>query len=251
MEKISIICLIYQSKLYAERVFNNLQKYTPELETGEAEFYFVANDPTVEVGEFFEYSSYPFYIHNNPRLSEDELFERGYAFPEYMSRVYMGYNFGIRVSRNPIVMLISSDNCFSPGWLPNLKKRLTLQTIVSPKIIQPSWFINPINQTQCEIKPFGTGWESYDEQAFLSHAEQVSSDSSSIGNAFMPLMCYKSNIEKVGYYPEGNLHNGSYQSMLRTGDTEFYLRLADIGVNHIQSDDSIVYHFNEGEKYLK
>ena len=163
----------------------------------------------------------------------------------------MGYNYGIKVSRNPIVALISSDNCFSPGWLQNLKKRLTMQTVVSPKIIQPSWFTNPINGTECEIKPFGTGWESYNEKAFLEQVKSESSDSISIGNAFMPLMCYRDNIEKIGYYPEGNLHNGSYQTVLRTGDTEFYLRLANIGVNHIQSNDSVVYHFNEGEKYLK
>jgi len=251
MEKISIICLIYQSKQYAECVFNNIQKYTPELETGEAEFYFIANDPTVELRVFLERNSYPFYINNNPSLTEYELFEHGFAYPEYMSRVYKGYNYGIEISGNPIVMTISSDNCFSPDWLKNLKKRLTLQNIVSPKIIQPSWFRNPINGTECEIMPFGNGWESYYEEGFIGRVKIESSDSVSVGNALMPFMCYKSNIEKVGYYPEGNLHNGNYQTMLRTGDTELFLKLAYIGVRHIQSNDSIVYHFNEGEKYLK
>ena len=251
MEKISVICLIYQSPQYAECVFDNLQKYTPELETGEAEFYFVANDPTYEVATFFERNSYPFYINNNPHLTEAELFNLGFAFPEYMSRVYRGYNYGIKVSRNPIVMLISSDNCFSPDWLQNLKKRLTIDNVVSPKMIQPSWFRNPINGSECDIMPFGNGWESFNEKRFLERVKFISNDNNSVGNAFMPLMCYKKNIEIIGYYPEGNLHNGNYQTILRTGDTEFYLRLANIGVEHIQSDDSIIYHFNEGEKYLK
>lgn len=251
MEKISIISLIYQSQQYADYVFNNLQKYTPELEIGEAEFYFVANDSSYELATFLERSSYPFYLNNNPHLSDLDLFNRGFAFPEYMSRVYRGYNYGIKVAKNPIVLLISSDNCFSPKWVQNLKKRLTIETIVSPKIIQPSWFRNPINGTECEIMPFGNGWESFNEDGFLERVHDESSDDVSIGNAFMPFMCYKSNIEKIGYFPEGNLHNGSYLNIWRTGDTEFYLRLANIGVNHIQSNDSIVYHFNEGEKYMK
>jgi hypothetical protein len=252
MEKISIICLIYQSCEYAEFFYSNLKKHTPELLSGEAEFCFIANDATPEVLHFLQQKAYLHRANNNPKYTEAELFAKGFAFPEYMSRVYMGYNFGMRMAQNPILMLVSSDNCFSPGWLQNLRKRLTLNNVVSPRLIQPKIpFPNPINHSECEVYDFGRGIDTFDEEAFLEKVREISVDNESIGNAFMPLMIYKSNAEKVGYYPEGNLHNGSYEWINRTGDTEFYLRLAEKGIKHITSDDSVVYHFNEGEKYLK
>jgi GT2 family glycosyltransferase len=227
-------------------------KHTPEIQTGEAEFYFVANDATDELLAFLKERGYPHLINNNPHYTDEERFTQGYAVPEYCGRVYMGYNYGIKMSGNPIVVWINSDNCFSPKWLPNLKKRLTIQTIVSPRLIQSDViFPNPINGSQCEVMNFGTGLNQYDEEGFLSKVKEISTDTESIGNAFFPAMVYKSNVEAIGYFPEGNLHNGSYDGVHRTGDTDFYLKLAEKGIKHITANDSIVYHFNEGEKYLK
>ena len=252
MEKISIICLIYQSPEYAAFFYNNLLKYTPEIISKEAEFFFVANDATDEVKSYLSYMGFPHLINNNPHYTKEEMEATGYGFPEYMARVYMGYNFGIRYADSPIVMLVSSDNCFSPGWLQNLRKRLTLNNIVSPRLIQPDIpFPNPINHTECEVFDFGKGIDDFNENEFIRKVQEISSDSESIGNAFMPLMIYKSNVETVGYYPEGNLHNGGFDWLNKTGDTEFYLRLANKGIRHITANDSIIYHFNEGEKYLK
>jgi len=252
MEKISIIALIYQSPAYAEFLYNNLKKHTPELETGEAEFYFVANDATDEVLKFLKEKNYPHFIKENPHYTDEERFKQGFAYPEYCGRVYMGYNYGIKKANNPIVMWINSDNCFSPNWLANLKKRLTPELIVSPRLIQSDTiFPNPINHSQCEVYNFGTGLRQFNEERFLAKVKEISRDDTSIGNAFFPAMVYKSTVEEVGYFPEGNLHNGSYDQISITGDTAFYLKLAEKGITHITSNDSIVYHFNEGEKYLK
>jgi GT2 family glycosyltransferase len=252
MEKISIISLIYQSVEYAEFIYNNLKKHTPELGTGEAEFYFVANDATDEVLRFLKERNYPHFINNNPHYTDEERFKQGYAYPEYCGRVYRGYNYGIKMARNPIVVWINSDNCFSPNWLANLKKRLTPESIVSPRMIQSDTiFPNPINQSKCEVYNFGTGLRQFDEERFLTKVKEISYDTVSIGNAFFPAMIHKSTVEVIGYFPEGNLHNGSYDQISNTGDTDFYLRLAQKGITHITSNDSIVYHFNEGEKYLK
>jgi hypothetical protein len=251
MEKISIISLIYQSTEYAEFLYNNLMKYTPELHNGEAEFYFVANDATEEVLNFLKERNYPHFINNNKRYTEQELFNMGFAYPEYINRVYAGYNYGIRMSENPIIMLINSDNCFSPNWLDNLRKRLTYTTAVSSRIIQPCPFRNPINGSLCEIYPFGTTINTFDENAFLKKVEELRKDSVSIGNLFMPVMLYKYTIELAGYYPEGNLHGGRYDVIRKTGDTEFFHKLSLMGVEHINSNDSIVYHFNCGERLKK
>ena len=249
MEKISIISLIYQSVEYAEFVYNSLLKHTPEIQSGEAEFYFVANDATKEVLDFLVEKKYPHFVNNNPKQTEDELYRKGFAYPEYITRVYQGYNFGVKQSNNPIITLINSDMSFSSDWLINLKKRLTLEVAVSPKIIQPGHvFRNPINGSFCESYEFGRTISTFEEVAFLNKAEEIKNDSISIGNLFMPVMLYKNIIEKVGYYPEGNLNYGAYHRIRVTGDTEFFTKLNSNGVKHINSNDSIVYHFNEGEK---
>ena len=56
-------------------------------------------------------------VNVNRRYSDDELFALGYGAPEYMSRVYRGYNEGIRAAAGDYVVLINSDNYFSPDWL--------------------------------------------------------------------------------------------------------------------------------------
>ena len=252
MERVSIICLIYKSTDYAEFVYDNIRRYTPELDTWGAEFFFVANDATPEVLDFLKTKKYPHLINNNPTYTDEERYSRGFAIPEYMSKVYMGYNFGMRMAKSPILMLVSSDNCFSPHWLPNLRKRLTHHVVVSPKLIQPLYpFENPINLTPCLVGEFGTGIKTFDECGFLQEVSKVSVNSESIGVAFMPLMIYKDVARAAGYYPEGNLHGGDYNRVAVYGDQAFYKRLSKMGVKHITSNDSIVYHFNEGEKLSK
>jgi hypothetical protein len=251
-DKVSILSLIFQSTKYAEFVYNSVMKYTPEIQDSMAEFFFVANDATKEVLNFLKEKEYPHYIKNNTHYSDAERFEKGFAGPEYCGRVYMGYNYGIQQAKNPVVVWVNSDNCFSPDWLPNLKKRLALNTIVSPRIIQPlARFRNPINYTRCLVENFGTGPDTFNEVAFQSRVGHIKANTITEGNAFFPAMVYKENVEKVGYFPEGNLHNGRYEKIKYTGDTYFYRRLSQLGIKHITSNDSIVYHFDEGEKYLK
>lgn len=245
--------MIYQSTQYAEFVYNNVLKYTPEISAGEAEFYFVANDATDEVITFLKEKNYPHYINNNiPKYTEDELFHMGFAFPEYINRVYRGYNFGIKQSNNPIIVLINSDNAFTPNWLPNLKSKLNMNVVLSPRMIQPhAVFPNPKNNSRCEVYDFGKTLNTFNEQAFIKKSIELSKDSLSIGNPFMPLMIYKQNIELVGYYPEGNLHAGSFKTIKFTGDHEFFNKLESKGIRHINVNNSICYHFQEGEKYNK
>jgi dTDP-4-dehydrorhamnose reductase len=249
--KVSIVSLIYQSTDFAEFVYNSIMKYTPEIEQGEAEFFFVANDATDEVINFLKEKNYPHYVSNNPHYSESELFERGYARPEYISRVYMGYNYGIKMCKNPLVVLINSDMAFSPNWLSNLKAKLTENTVVSPVVMQPAWFLNPRNGIKGIKQSFGATIRSFNEKNFLKTVEKMSEDSVSEGVQFMPMLMYKEHAEKVGYYPEGNLHGGSYDKVRMPGDAFFYDKLQGIGVKHVRVNNSFVYHLNEGEKNLR
>ena len=252
MEKISIISLIYQSIEYAEFVYSSVMKYTPEIVSGEAEFYFVANDASDEVLNFLDTKNYPYYVNNNSVYTEEELFNMGHAYPEYINRVYRGYNFGIKVSNNPILVLINSDNYFSPNWLKNLKSKLNHNVVVGTKIVQPHHaFVSPKNGSRCEVYDCGLSINSFNENLFIEVVKELTHDSISVGNLFMPLMLYKEQVELVGYYPEGNIHNGAYNRIKITGDHAFINKLEANGIKHITSNNSIVYHFQEGEKNNK
>ena len=246
--KVSIVSLIYQSKHFAEFVYDSVIKHTPEITSGEAEFFFVANDATEEVIEFLKEKKYPHYVNNNTHYTELELFNKGYARPEYINRVYAGYNFAIKMCKHPIVVLINSDMAFSPNWLSNLTKRMSDDVVVSPVTFQPTWFINPRNGLRCPKFIFGATIKSYNEDAFLKKVTEMTEDSSSVGVIFMPVMFYKWQVELIGGYPEGNLHGGTFETVRMTGDTFFFDKLQEKGIRHIQSNDSFVYHLNEGEK---
>jgi GT2 family glycosyltransferase len=258
MEKITIISLIYQSVEFAKFQYENILKWTPELQTGEAEFYFIANDATDEVKKFLLDNKYPHYINDNIIISDEESYKLGYAFPEYIQRVYKGYNCGIKVSNNPIVLLINSDMYFSPNWLKNLKSKLSYKNVVTPKVIQPKDFRNPINNSHCINYNCGSNIHNYNEEKFLNKVNEISVDSTSIGNLFMPIMGYKSNFELIGYYPCGNIlqrKNGQdsqynpklYKDVLYFGDVFLIKKLNLVGIEHITVNNSIIYHLDRGE----
>ena len=66
----------------------------------------------------------------------------------------------------------------------------------------------------------------------------------------------KSTLDKINYYPEGNIKSGSnihsQQYALKgedciPGDQVFVKKLNEIGISHWTDFNSIVYHFQEGE----
>lgn len=244
---ISIICLIYKSTKFAKAVHDSLYKYTPKLLTGEAELLFVANDATDEVITFLKREKYNFVENDNEFLSDEDLFKLGYGVPEYISRVYKGYNCGIRKCSGDIVVLINSDNMFSPNWLENLLKNLDETKILDSQLVErkhPKYGIFPT-----AIRgEFGSNPDNFKENKFMSFVKKTKKDKLILGGAYMPCMVYKKNIEKVGYYPEGNIAGKSFNEIVKYGDERFYAKLDVIGVKHYTVCDSVVYHFKEGEK---
>src|ERR1035437_2120346 len=137
MVEITIVCLIYKSKRLAEALYESVVKYTPMLASGQAEFLFVANDPTDEVMEFLKSKDIPHCLNMNEHLSDEELFSMGIGAPEYMRRVYQGYNLGILKAKGQKVVLINSDNFFSRDWLENLLKYSDYQKVVCSTLVEP------------------------------------------------------------------------------------------------------------------
>jgi glycosyltransferase involved in cell wall biosynthesis len=246
MVTISIASLIYRSKKYADWLYNSVYEFTPLLKRGEAEFFFVANDPTEELLEHLRQKGYQHYVNVNPKRTEEELFRMGYGAPEYIHRVYRGFNKAIGTAAGDIVVLVNSDHYFSPDWLENLLKYLSSRTIVSSKIVErrhPDHGIFP----GAYHGEFGSHPDNFDKQGFLAFCERKKTTGLQLGGAYMPCAFYKRLAIQVGLYPEGNIAGTTFNDVVSYGDERFFSKLAEAGVSHVTAMDSIVYHLKEGE----
>jgi hypothetical protein len=246
--KISIVSLIYRSTKFADAVYNSLMKHTPHLSDGRAEFFFVANDPEPHLIEHLKKMNYNFFENYNQKKTSEELFNEGYGWPEYINRVYKGWNRAILESTGEIVVLVNSDNMFSPFWLENLQKNLQKDTFVCSQIVERNNHKLHPPFPGCLVGNFGDHPDNFKEEEFLNFANTNRQVGIKNSGAYMPCMFYKESAINVGLYPEGNIHNGiDFNTIKEYGDQNFVKKLNEIGINHITALDSISYHFKEGE----
>lgn len=237
---ISISSLIYRSTKYADAVVESLREFTPHLHDHRARFFFVANDAEQKVLDHLKAKNYPHVVQTNEVLTDEELKELGFTPPEYMRRVYQGYNRAIQES-DDIVVLVNSDHMFSPGWLDSLLDKASPKRIVCSKLVErshPRFGRFP----RAFEGNFGSSPDNFDREGFLKFCEKVSEKNTiEYGGAYMPCLFDKSQAVKVGMYPEGN--NGKDYA-----DKVFFQKMSFAGVEHITAMGSLVYHFKEGEK---
>lgn len=246
MLKVSIISLVYRSPLLADFVYQSVQKFTPMIKSGAAEFFFVANDPTIGLLNHLIECNYPHVVNWNKQYSDDEMFAYGYGVPEYISRVYRGYNEGVRKAKGDYVVLINSDNYFSKDWLENLLKYSDRTRVISSTLVErmhPLFNIFP----GAVHGEFGCSVKGFDEGAFLAFAEKIRKTGLKSGGAYMPTLFHKDVIIEAGLFPSGNIAGSNFKDVARYGDEAFFDILASLGVHHYTSLDSIVYHLKEGE----
>ena len=282
--EISIASLIYKSTRFADAVYESINEHTPQLRSQGAEFYFVANDATRNVIDHLKRKCYKHYVNVNPVLTPDRLRKNGFAPPEYIRRVYRGYNFGIRKARGEIVVLVNSDNFFSPNWLESLLKHLTRDRIVCSQLVErkhPKYAIFP----GAYHAEFGNHPDNFRKSDFVDYCQKTAIEGIRDGGAYMPCAFHKDLAMRVGLYPEGNVlvrnawHFSLYRSAqfpgegywsrklkrlkiimwrnlrsyfnrttsIMTGDAYFFDKLARLGVKHVTALDSLVYHLKEGE----
>lgn len=245
--KVSIISLIYQSPSLADWVYGSVHQFTPMIGRGEAEFFFVANDPAPALLQHLQQSAYPHVVNINERYTDDELFSLGYGAPEYMSRVYRGYNEGIRAAKGDYVLLINSDNYFSPDWVENLLKYSDRSRVISSTLVER-------NHPQFSVFPgaihgeFGGTSDSFDESGFLAFAARLKKTGLQQGGAYMPALFHRDILVEAGLYPSGNIAGVAFDEVVKYGDEALFERLASLGVSHFTALDSISYHLKEGER---
>lgn len=261
----SIYSLIFQSPTYAEWLYNHIQKNTKEIQEGTATFKFIANNATDEVLEFLERKKYPYIICHTPEITEEELNLKGHSGPVYLHSVYRGYNKAIEDCKTDLVCTIDSDMYHTPGWLTNLIKNVTPKRIVTGTVVEPkrqgNIFRNPKTGEQVLEGNFGYGLEDFDAEGFKKYALSVSTANTRKLISYHPVLFYKETALKVGGYPEGNIIYGKYpgaqflrvynEKRVEYADVAFTRFLTIKGIDCIQANDSIVYHFDCGERLNK
>ena len=122
---------------------------------------------------------------------------------------------------------------------------------------------------------FGNNYDDYNEKSFLEMAEQIKSERLLEKGLYMPMIIKKEHLEFINYYPEGNITVNNFRELQKCdkndmkqfkyiyateddvykkkigcipGDKVLTHNLAKIGVHHYTAMDSIVYHFQQGEK---
>ena len=232
--KISIACLIYKSIPYLKFVYTNIYEHTPMLRTGEAEFYFICNNATEEVKNYLKENNIPHYIFET---------EPQPAYPQNIGYIYGAWNFAVERAKGEVVVLVNSDMAFSKDWLENLLKRLDKGKAVSSLSVESGKI--PSLLTHTIVKNFGRTPETFQEEKFEQFAEILKEDTEQPHGVFMPMAIHKENFINAGGYPEGNriLLGGNI-----SGDWIFFNeRLARIGIRHVTSFDSVIYHIQIGE----
>lgn len=229
----SIASLIYRSPRYADAVWDSAHEFTPELHDGRARFFFVANDPTDALLAHLQARRYPHVVQRNEHLSDERLRELGFDPPEYIRRVYQGWNRAIIESDNRLV-LVNSDCMFSPGWFHALIEPLCEGRAVCSKLVERDHLKYSVFPGAFRGE-FGDHPDRFWKDDFLAFADQVRREGTEPGGAYMPCAMYRATAISAGLYPEGN-PKGKY------GDAVLFSKL-----DHVTALASVVYHFKEGE----
>ncbi len=240
--KFSIVCLIYKDIRWLQFVYDQVLKYT---DLSQSEFFFVANDATQEVKQYLKDNLIPHYIYEN---SEEQRKEH------YINNVYRAYNYGAKVAKGHFVVFINSDMAFSPDWLINLHNKYNGNNCVASRLVESGRLASGLHGIE---KNFGYDFDNYKEHDFLSYVQVCSEPKAVNSGLFMPLMIKRDHFWSVNGYPEGNIVEGSDidkpiiakpGDILIPGDVVLMSKLKNKGITHQTSFDSIVYHFQEGEK---
>jgi hypothetical protein len=241
MVHVSIACLIYKSTKWLQFVYDQVQKYT---DLTNNEFYFVANDANQHVLDYLKENNIPHYIHNNTDEQKKEW---------YINNVYRAWNTAGKMAKGKYVVFINSDMAFSEGWLDNLINKIDDNKIVTSRLVERG--VLRSGTYGIEIN-FGNVPSDYKEKEFINFSKQISENVLMNGGLYMPCLIKCEHLEKINYYPEGNIIPGSdifnpvYAKLGEfciPGDQVFIKRLNTINVEHYTAFDSIVYHFQEGE----
>ena len=263
--KVSYVCLIYKSVKWLQFVYSQFKKHT-SLKEGD-EFYFVANDACQEVLDYLKENEIPHYIHNNTPEQREEW---------YINNVYRAWNTAARKAKGQYIIFMNSDMAFSKDWHTNLIKYIDDTKCINSRLVErgPPHGLPTMKGGHGIEKNFGNTHHQYREYLFQQYAESIKEAKIVAKGLYMPMIIKKEHLERINYYPEGNITIENWEKMIQTNPEEFQTfkyeyrtatevyqegkpcvpgdkvlmkKLEMIGVYHYTSFESIVYHVQQGE----
>ena len=247
--KVTLVSLIYASVTWLEFQYSELLRLARDLPKGEVEILFIANDATPEVLSFLRDNAIPF-VEVSTKKSEDEWF---------INSVYRAYNLGVKLAQTDYVVLVNSDMAYSRGALSSLMKRSQPDLFVASRLVELG--VMPSGKYGIE-RDFGSKPNKFRKNDFEKYALKIADDNTQPGGLYMPLLVNRNQFLSLGGFPEGNIAKASLQKFLDgsdyeiaeqkqeliPGDAAFMMKASLTGVEHVTAFDSIVYHFQAGER---
>ncbi len=240
--RFSIACLVYKSVDWLQFVHEQVLKYT---DMTNVEFFFVTNDAEQPVLDYLRDNYIPHHVWQNTAEHKKEW---------YINNVYRAYNFAAKQAKGDFLVFINSDMAFTPGWLDNLFAVYDGKNCVASRLVESGRLRSGTFGIE---KNFGSTIDSFDEDGFQHYAAVAAKPTVEDGGLYMPLLMRKDHFQKIGGYPPGNatpdsgIHHPNIAKegeQLISGDAILIQKMEQIGVRHVTAFDSIVYHFQQGEK---
>jgi len=247
--KVTLVSLIYASVTWLEFQYSELLRLSKDLPKGEVEILFIANDATPEVLAFLRDNAIP-HVEVSTKKSQDEWF---------INSVYRAYNLGVKYAKTDYVVLVNSDMAYSRGSLSALLKSAHPKKFVASRLVELG--VMPSGQFGIE-RDFGSKPKRFRRSDFEKYALEIASDTLETGGLYMPLLVNRDEFMALGGFPEGNVLKDSLQAYLNgggpviadkneelvPGDAAFMMKASLAGIVHMTAFDSIVYHFQAGER---
>lgn len=209
-----------------------------DVEGWEVSFRIVANDASPGILEALAGSGAPFTIYQDPHPDD-----------YYLNRVYRAWNYAAESSLCENICFVNSDMIFSPNWLKSLLKHHNEVNIPTSRLIESGKM--PSGQYGLSFN-CGQTLKEFNDPLFREVCGAIKDDGVAEGGLFMPCVFEKSRFLEAGGFPEGNIYQdgvGTRGVFVESGDSWFFRELAvKWGMRHITVFDSLVYHFQEGEK---
>ena len=123
-------------------------------------------------------------------------------------------------------------------------------------------------------KNFGNNYDDYRSDEFNKYSKEIKEHKLVEKGLYMPMIIKKEHLEKINYYPEGNITENNYNKLINSNPDEFsnfkyeycssdevykfgkkcipgdkvLIKILEmINVHHYTSFSSIVYHIQQGE----
>jgi hypothetical protein len=248
-KNVEVVSLIFKSTDYLNFIADQLASDLCSAPGWDVGTRIVANDATDCVLSELKNIPIPYSIYNHDK-NPNEF---------YLNRVYAAYNYCVTSSDYDNIVLVNSDDRFSPGWLHNLLKHHNGVNIPCSRLIESGKMSTGTHGVNLGDNNFGRHPSSFDSPGWEKWALNHQEDRTAPGGLYMPCLFSKEKFLTSGMYPEGNIFLKGNSKIVgcpndrplwKAGDDYLFHDIleANHGMRHITVFDSLVYHIVEGEK---